>query len=286
MRPSQKSGRGRGKGNRGNKNHNQQGHSANRVYDSAGPEGKVRGTPQQIVDKYQGLARDAQLSGDRVTAENFLQHAEHYVRILSTIQEAEEKRREQQQQNNQNSQNHQNNANGRDGGHRDGGQRGGGDQPGNQQPQQTGNVEPDAVRHDGQQADGQHQDRSRDEGQRDNRNRDSRRRNNNRKDAPQADMGEQPSSDGLAALDAAQGQAPEIVDTPETQAKPRTRRARPKAPEKATENTVEIGEAETEGEAPAPAPAKRAPRARKKPAAPEGDDSVAAADEPSVEETT
>jgi hypothetical protein len=54
----------------------------NRVYESAGPEGKVRGTPQQIIDKYQTLARDAQTSGDRVVAENFLQHAEHYQRIL------------------------------------------------------------------------------------------------------------------------------------------------------------------------------------------------------------
>jgi hypothetical protein len=42
----------------------------------------VRGTPQQIIEKYQMLARDAQLSNDRVAAENFLQHAEHYTRML------------------------------------------------------------------------------------------------------------------------------------------------------------------------------------------------------------
>ena len=47
------------------------GNVVNRVFDSAGPEGKVRGTPQQIIEKYQTLARDAQLSGDRVAAENF-----------------------------------------------------------------------------------------------------------------------------------------------------------------------------------------------------------------------
>jgi len=59
------------------------GHSANRVYDSSGPEGKVRGTAQQIIDKYTSLARDAQTSGEGVLAENFYQHAEHYQRILS-----------------------------------------------------------------------------------------------------------------------------------------------------------------------------------------------------------
>ncbi len=99
MRPQQKSGR-----SRGNKNRSKGGgggggfsHSPNRVYESAGPEGKVRGTPQQIIDKYQALARDAQLSGDRVTAENFLQHAEHYARILISVQEAQGERQGQQQ---------------------------------------------------------------------------------------------------------------------------------------------------------------------------------------------
>ncbi len=58
----------------------------NRVFDSAGPEGKVRGTPQQIIDKYQSLAHDSQLSGDRVSAENFQQHSEHYARILLEAQ--------------------------------------------------------------------------------------------------------------------------------------------------------------------------------------------------------
>ena len=58
----------------------------NRVFDSAGPEGKVRGTPQQIIEKYQSLAHDSQLSGDRVSAENFQQHSEHYARILLEAQ--------------------------------------------------------------------------------------------------------------------------------------------------------------------------------------------------------
>ncbi len=62
------------------------GNIINRVFESAGPDGKVRGTPQQIIDKYQALARDAQVSGDRVAAESFLQYSEHYTRILGEAQ--------------------------------------------------------------------------------------------------------------------------------------------------------------------------------------------------------
>lgn len=96
MRPAQKSNRARGRGNRKNGGGGGGGNNINRVYESAGPEGKVRGTPQQIVDKYLSLARDAQTSGDRVTAENFLQHAEHYQRLLLTAMGAQESRRESQ----------------------------------------------------------------------------------------------------------------------------------------------------------------------------------------------
>ena len=80
MRPSNK--RSRSKSNRPRP----LGNIVNRVFDSSGPEGKVRGTPQQIIDKYLVLARDAQLSNDRVAAENFLQHAEHYTRMLGEAQ--------------------------------------------------------------------------------------------------------------------------------------------------------------------------------------------------------
>lgn len=76
------------------------GNVINRVFDSSGPEGKVRGTPQQIIDKYNQLARDAQLSGDRVAAENFQQHAEHYLRLLSAAQKEQESRREEQERQN------------------------------------------------------------------------------------------------------------------------------------------------------------------------------------------
>ena len=76
------------------------GNIVNRVFDSSGPEGKVRGTPQQIIDKYNQLARDAQLSGDRVALENFQQHAEHYMRMMGEAQREQDSRREQQEQQN------------------------------------------------------------------------------------------------------------------------------------------------------------------------------------------
>ena len=61
--------------------------NANRAFDSNGPEGvKVRGNPQHVFEKYQQLARDANAAGDRVLGENYLQHAEHYFRLLRAIQ--------------------------------------------------------------------------------------------------------------------------------------------------------------------------------------------------------
>lgn len=62
------------------------GPNPNRALDSNGPDVRIRGTAQQIYDKYQALARDAQSGGDRVKAENYLQHAEHYFRVLRATQ--------------------------------------------------------------------------------------------------------------------------------------------------------------------------------------------------------
>lgn len=62
----------------------------NRSYDSNGPNMRVRGTATQIYEKYQTQARDAMSSGDRVQAENFLQHAEHYYRITQTAHSDEQ----------------------------------------------------------------------------------------------------------------------------------------------------------------------------------------------------
>jgi len=61
----------------------------NHVFDSSGPEMRVRGTAQQLYDKYQQLARDAFSNGDRVTGEAYYQHAEHYFRIISAINQAQ-----------------------------------------------------------------------------------------------------------------------------------------------------------------------------------------------------
>ncbi|MCY4305022.1 MAG: DUF4167 domain-containing protein [Aestuariivita sp.] len=80
-----------------NRNRLTGGNVVNRVFDSSGPEGKVRGTPQQIIEKYGQLARDAQLSNDRIAAENFLQHAEHYLRMLAEAQREIDSRREEQE---------------------------------------------------------------------------------------------------------------------------------------------------------------------------------------------
>jgi hypothetical protein len=58
-----------------------------RVYESNGPDVKIRGTANHVADKYLQLARDAQSSGDPVAAENYLQHAEHYFRLIAAAQE-------------------------------------------------------------------------------------------------------------------------------------------------------------------------------------------------------
>lgn len=89
--------RSRSKNNRNNNNNRSVGNIVNRVFDSSGPEGKVRGTPQQIIDKYTQLTQDAQLGNDRVAAENFQQHAEHYTRILGIGMQEMEAKREQQE---------------------------------------------------------------------------------------------------------------------------------------------------------------------------------------------
>ena len=62
-------------------------HNTNRAFDSNGPDGvKVRGAAQHIYERYQQLARDTGSAGDRVLAENYLQHAEHYFRVLRVMQ--------------------------------------------------------------------------------------------------------------------------------------------------------------------------------------------------------
>jgi hypothetical protein len=83
----------------------------NHVFDSSGPDLRIRGTAQQLFEKYLQLGRDATGAGDRVMAESYFQHAEHYFRILNAINQASQQSQPQQHyQNNQNNQNNQNQA--------------------------------------------------------------------------------------------------------------------------------------------------------------------------------
>src|SRR5262245_1293896 len=76
-------GRGHNHGHGHRKNHN----PMSRVYESNGPDVKIRGNPAHIAEKYVQLARDAQASGDPISAENYYQHAEHYYRLIAAAQE-------------------------------------------------------------------------------------------------------------------------------------------------------------------------------------------------------
>lgn len=79
-------GRNNNNNNSGNNNNRKGQNTLNRNYESNGPDVKIRGSAQQIAEKYTTLARDAHSSGDRVMAENYLQHAEHYNRIIAAAQ--------------------------------------------------------------------------------------------------------------------------------------------------------------------------------------------------------
>ena len=93
MRPNQQNNnnnnknRSRGRNNNGGRKH---GNPLSRNYESNGPDVKVRGNAAHVAEKYLQLARDAQSSGDSVMAENYLQHAEHYFRIISAAQQAQQ----------------------------------------------------------------------------------------------------------------------------------------------------------------------------------------------------
>src|SRR5919109_490528 len=61
-------------------------------YESGGQELRVRGNAYQVLEKYLQLARDAGAAGDRIAAENFLQHADHYYRVLSAMNDGQRPR--------------------------------------------------------------------------------------------------------------------------------------------------------------------------------------------------
>src|SRR5258708_4853045 len=72
---------------RGRNHHRKSQNPMSRVYESNGPDVKIRGNPSHIAEKYIQLARDAQASGDPVSAENYYQHAEHYYRLIAVANE-------------------------------------------------------------------------------------------------------------------------------------------------------------------------------------------------------
>jgi hypothetical protein len=84
MRPGQNNKRMRGRPNNNRKGPN----PLTRSYESSGPDVKIRGTAHHVGEKYLQLARDAQTSGDPVMAESYLQHAEHYFRLIAAAQQA------------------------------------------------------------------------------------------------------------------------------------------------------------------------------------------------------
>jgi Domain of unknown function (DUF4167) len=78
---------GQNKRMRGRNHHRKNQNPMSRVFESNGPDVKIRGNPAHIAEKYVQLARDAQASGDPISAENYYQHAEHYYRLIAAAQE-------------------------------------------------------------------------------------------------------------------------------------------------------------------------------------------------------
>src|SRR5471032_2175188 len=84
MRPGQN------KRMRGRPNNNRRGpNQLTRSYESNGPDVKIRGNAHHVAEKYLQLARDAHTGGDPIAAENYLQHAEHYFRLIAAAQAAQ-----------------------------------------------------------------------------------------------------------------------------------------------------------------------------------------------------
>lgn len=92
--------RGRGRKSNGGGGHHQH-HNHNRNFESNGPDVKIRGSASHVYEKYQQLARDASSAGDRVAAESYLQHAEHYFRLMRSQQQHQQQNQQQHQQNQQ-----------------------------------------------------------------------------------------------------------------------------------------------------------------------------------------
>lgn len=106
MRNGQNNNNKRMRNNNNNRNNNTNNNNSNnrrgqnpmtRVFESNGPDIKIRGTASHVAEKYVQLARDARQSGDPVAAENYYQHAEHYFRLIAAAQEQFRQTQPQQQ---------------------------------------------------------------------------------------------------------------------------------------------------------------------------------------------
>jgi hypothetical protein len=98
MRNGQNNKRMRNRNNNNNNNNRRGQNPMTRVFESNGPDIKIRGTASHVAEKYVQLARDARSSGDPVAAENYYQHAEHYFRLIAAAQEQFRQNQPQQQQ--------------------------------------------------------------------------------------------------------------------------------------------------------------------------------------------
>lgn len=87
MRHGAASRRSRSRGNGGNSGNRRGAPNRTQVFDSNGPDVRIRGTAHQVHEKYMALAKDAAAAGDHVMAESYLQHAEHYQRVINGWQE-------------------------------------------------------------------------------------------------------------------------------------------------------------------------------------------------------
>src|ERR1700756_678901 len=97
MRNGQNNKRMRNRNNNNNNNNRRGQNPMTRVFESNGPDIKIRGTASHVAEKYVPLARDARSSGDPVAAENYYQHAEHYFPLIAAAQEQFRQNQPQQQ---------------------------------------------------------------------------------------------------------------------------------------------------------------------------------------------
>lgn len=236
--PNSRRSRGRGSNNPGRRSNLP---NRNQTFDSNGPDVRIRGNAHQVYEKYLGLARDASAAGDRIMAENYLQHAEHYHRIIIAMNEAYAQAQQQQFEQS---------------GH-------GGDREDGREPMPNGRDVRREMGRDGRDQQGQRQQHARDNARRD-------------ETAPAADLFQDPrQSDGEQET---QAEETPVAETPRSPA-PRGRRGRRAAePAEAQDNGSEAEEDRVGLERIIRAPANAAPQPTQE-AAPAAADAAAEAGE-------